>query len=308
MKKDKTTFISEQRERLQSHIDDPDNRVSANAISRSLGVSSAQLSQFLNEKYTGDNLGLAEKIESFLKRQNERVDYTEILTDPLDTKNVRRVQNVLRICHVEGEMGVITGDAGLSKTTGLKKYTSENPGGVIMIEVIPGTTSKTLMTEIHKACGLSGEGIQWHMFHEVVEKLNKSDRLIIIDEAEHLPTSALELARRIHDKAGIGIVFVGLPRLLSNLRGKKSEFRQLYSRIGIKAELKDLEEDDVKMLVQSAIPSSNGLYKHFYNRTQNGRTLTKMLKRAIQVAQVNSLKPVEIDERVVEEARNYIII
>lgn len=309
MKKDKAKYIGEQREALKQYIDEQnageDTRSSVNAISRSLGVSAAMLSQFMNEKYPGDNFNLAKKIESFLKRQKERIDYREPIDEIVMTKNVKRVLNVLRICHIEGEMGIITGDAGLSKTTGIMKYKNDNPGGVIIIEAIPGTTAKTLMSEIHKAVGFSGEGTQWRLFHEVREKLTGSERLIIIDEAEHLPTSALELNRRIHDMTGVGIVIAGLPRLLSNIRGKKSDYRQLYSRIGIKAELNDLEEDDVKMLVQAAIPSSNGLYKHFYKRTQNGRTLTKMIKRAIQVAQVNDR---EIDEQVIESARNYIII
>lgn len=306
MKKDKTSFISEQRERLQAYIDK--TGVSANAISRSLGVSSAQVSQFLNEKYTGDNYAAAEKIAAFLKRQEERIDYNEILTDILPTTNVERVLNLARICHVEGEMGVVAGDAGLSKTTGIKEYTAQNPDGVILIEVVPGFTAKILMSEIHKALKLGGEGTQIRMFQQVQDKLKGSQRLIIIDEAEHLPKSALELTRRIHDMTGIGIVLAGLPKLLENLRGLTSNYRQLYSRIGIAAELDVLQEDDVKMIVQAAIPGSNGLYKKFYKRTDNARALTKVLKRAIQVANMHEVPPSRMDDEVVEEAWQYIII
>ncbi|MEX1120902.1 MAG: AAA family ATPase [Balneolales bacterium] len=312
MKKDNTTYITEQRDRLKDYIDrhneENDLRVSGNAVSRSLGISGSQLSQFMNKKYTGDNLGLAKKINAFLKRQKERVDYNDILQEILSTKNVQRVMNIARICHIEGEIGVVTGEAGISKTSGLKKYISENPGSGIFIEVVPGMSAKILMTEISKAVGLAGEGTQYTMFGEVKDKLKNSGRLIIVDEAEHLPVSALELLRRIHDLAGVGILICGLPKLLTNLRGKKNDFKQLYSRVGVKAELKDLEQDDVKMLVQSAIPSSNGLYKHFYRRTQNGRTLSKLIKRSIQVAQVNSVDIDDIDETVIEKAKQYVMI
>lgn len=308
-KKDKTKYIGEQREALKQYINEQnageDTRSSVNAISRSLGVSAAMLSQFMNEKYPGDNQSLATKIESFLKRQDERTSYTDIFPEALDTKNVQRIMNVCRICHVEGEMGVITGDAGLSKTTGLEKYASENPGGVISIKVIPGTTAKNLAIQIHKECGFDGRGTQWTMFHDIKEKLVNSERLIIIDEAEHLPTTALELTRRIHDMTKVGVVLAGLPKLLTNLRGLKSEFRQLYSRIGVKAELKDLEESDVKLLVQHALPNSNGTWKYFYKRTQNGRTLTKLVKMSIKVAKTNDR---EIDDSVVEAAKSYLII
>lgn len=309
MKKDKAKYIGEQREALKQYIDEQnageDSRSSVNAISRSLGVSAAMLSQFMNDKYPGDNGSLAKKIEAFLKRQDERTSYTDIFPEALPTKNVQRILNVCRICHLEGEMGVITGDAGLSKTTGLKEYVRQNPGSVIFVEVIPGTTAKNLAIQIHKECGYDGRGTQWAMFQDIIEKLKNSERLIIIDEAEHLPTTALELTRRIHDMTKIGVVMAGLPKLLTNLRGLKSEFRQLFSRIGVKAELKNLEEEDVQLLVQTAQPNSNGAWKHFYQHTQNGRTLTKLIKMAIKVAKTNDR---QIDASVVEAAKNYLIV
>ncbi|WP_020403779.1 AAA family ATPase [Gracilimonas tropica] len=312
MKKDKTTYINEQRENLKQYIDaqnsGDDTRSSINAVSRSLGVSGALLSQFMNDKYPGDNETVAKKIESFLQRQVEREDYSEILIDTLPTNNFKRVYNVARICHVEGEMGVVTGDAGLGKTRALHQYNEDNPDGVILIEVIPGTTAKTLMTKIHKEIGFAGSGTQTAMFEDAREKLQGTDRLLIIDEAEHLPTSALELTRRLHDMTGIGILLSGMPKLLQNLRGLKSDFRQLYSRIGIKAELSNLKEEDVKLLVQAAIPSSNGLYKHFFKRTQNGRSLSKLMKRTLQLAQKNDIPNNRIGAEVVEKAQQYVII
>ncbi len=309
MKKDKANYISEQREALRQYLDDyasdKNSRNSASAISRSLGVSATMLSQFINMKYPGDNASLANKIEAFLKRQDERTNYTEIFPEALPTKNVQRIHNLCRICHLEGEMGVITGDAGLSKTTGLKAYQRNNQGSVILIEVIPGTTAKNLAIQIHKECGYDGRGTQWDMSQDIIEKLKNSERLIIIDEAEHLPTTALELARRIHDKTNIGVVLAGLPKLLMNLRGLKSDFRQLYSRIGVKAELKNLEESDVKLLVQAAQPNSNGAWKYFYEQTQNGRTLSKLIKMAIKVSKTNN-RP--IDASVVEAAKEYLIV
>lgn len=55
------------------------------------------------------------------------------------------------------------------------------------------------------------------MFSDIVDKLKSSGRLIIIDEAEHLPYKSLELVRRIYDKANVGILLVGMPATIKLL-------------------------------------------------------------------------------------------
>ena len=59
------------------------------------------------------------------------------------------------------------------------------------------------------------------MMLDIIDKLKSSGRLIIVDEAEHLPYTSLELLRRIYDKAEVGILLVGMPRLMKNLKGDK---------------------------------------------------------------------------------------
>jgi DNA transposition AAA+ family ATPase len=75
------------------------------------------------------------------------------------------------------------------------------------------------------------------MFLDIIDKLKSSGRLNIIDEAEPLPYKSLELLRRIYDKAQVGILLVGMPRLIMNLKGEKRQYAQLYSRVGIATRL-----------------------------------------------------------------------
>ncbi len=304
-------YISEQRQALIAYLDEaakqPESRISANAVGRNIGVSPTVISQFKNSQYPGDNIAVAQKIEAFLIREKDRKNHKEIFPDILLTKNVKRYVTVAKICHAEGEIGVVTGEAGVSKTCGAKYYEQQNPGAVILIEVAVGMTSKVLASEIHKKCGFDGAGTLYQMFLDIIAKLKNSNRLIAIDEAENLPTSGLELARRINDMAHVGVVLSGLPRLLTNLRGLKGEFKQLSSRIAIKAELKDQTEEDFKLLIQTAMPGSNGLYLKFYERTQNARELSKVLKRYKQLANLNA-DVEKSDEQLIGEAINIVLI
>jgi len=88
-------------------------------------------------------------------------------------------------------------------------------------------------------------------FAQTVDRLKSSDRLLMIDEAEHLPYGTLEYVRRIHDKTGIGIILCGLPRLEKNIKGYKESYLQLSSRIQLVTRLKHLTEEDVEAYLES---------------------------------------------------------
>ena len=54
--------------------------------------------------------------------------------------------------------------------------------------------------------------------------------------------------RRIYDKAQVGILLVGMPRLIMNLKGEKRQYAQLYSRVGIATKLNPLTEEDKELI------------------------------------------------------------
>lgn len=301
--------IDQTRQQLKSYLDNPGDGmkpISINGAARSMGVSTSALSQFLNDKYEGDNEKLAGKVKGWLKRQEERRNYNEILTETIMTRAVKKIQQVARLCHIERDMGVATGDAGVGKTRGCKYYSAKNKD-VILVRAHVGYTTKALMGKIHEEVGLSGHGSVFDMFNGVVERLRDSGRLIIVDEAENLPYKAHELLRSIYDHAGIGILLCGMPRLISILRGNKGEYKQLYSRIGVHARIPDMKEypEDVQALVKNAMPQSNGVWKAFHEVTHNARQIEKLLKRSMQVADRNETK---VTAEVVKNAKQYIII
>ena len=144
------------------------------------------------------------------------------------------------------------------------------------------------------------------MFLDIIDKLKSSGRLIIIDEAEHLPYKSLELLRRIYDKAQVGILLVGMPKLLMNLKGEKKQYAQLYSRVGIATRLNPLIDEDKKAIISSVIPNYKSIYPTISNYCDgNTRVLTKLLVRAIRIAELNS---VDVNEDVLQASIGQIIL
>ncbi|MGI6394529.1 MAG: hypothetical protein ACOX2F_07360 [bacterium] len=114
------------------------------------------------------------------------------------------------------------------------------------------------------------------------------------------------MIRRVHDKAGVGILLVGMPRLLFNLRGKNGDFAQLYSRIGVSSKLEVLKEADTEMIVKSVFPDSNGIWKTFHSESLgNTRRLTKLIARSVMVSDLNG---VPINHDLIKETATLLII
>jgi len=97
-----------------------------------------------------------------------------------------------------------------------------------------------------------------------------------------------------------------MPRLIANLRGKKGEYAQLYSRVGVAGRLESLKPIDSEMIVASVIPSSDGLWKAYHEAAcGNTRTLCKLILRSLRVAEINN---VAINPEIVKETAKLLII
>jgi DNA transposition AAA+ family ATPase len=144
------------------------------------------------------------------------------------------------------------------------------------------------------------------MFLDIIDKLKASGRLIIIDEAEHLPYKSLELLRRIYDKAQVGILLVGMPRLIMNLKGEKRQYAQLYSRVGIATRLNSLGDEDKKAIISSILPNYKSVFSTLSDYCAgNTRVLTKLLVRAVRIAEINNM---EVNEDVLQASISQIIM
>jgi len=272
-------------------------------VAKAINVSNATLHLWLKNDYKGNVQKVNYAVANFI--EIEKLRENKITIDFVKTSIVSDIYDVAKICHVENEIGVCYGNAGLGKTFAVKKYAIDNPE-VILVEADMGYSPKVLFSEIHKKLGFDGYGTIHGMFLDIIDKLKSSGRLIIVDEAEHLPYKSLELLRRIYDKAQVGILLVGMPRLIMNLKGEQRQYAQLYSRVGIAKQLNALNEEDKKAIISTVIPNPTPIYPLLSQYSGgNTRVLTKLLVRAVRIAQINNN---EVDEDAVQASIRQIIL
>ncbi|MGK3122877.1 AAA family ATPase [Candidatus Pantoea formicae] len=250
-------------------------------VARAIGKSNATVSTYLRGIYAGDVAKIDELVQNFITRETERDRTVRIVPRYIPTLTSRKGLEVIRMAHLDGEINVIYGDAGLGKTMILREYAAQHKDA-ILIEADPGYTARVVLEELCSRLGLSKRGNMHELSEACIDALRDSGRLLMVDEAENLPYRALETLRRIHDKAGIGIVLAGMPRLIINLKGKRGEYKQLYSRVGLALCLGDaLPQEDIAAIATSMLPDasekevSDALFRHSHG---NARRLFKLVR------------------------------
>lgn len=269
-----------------------------------LGVSVATVSLYLKGQYAGDVASLDQKVNEMIARYKEKVSEAKYSSEFVSTLTARRGMDVIKYAHIEGELNVIYGAAGLGKTQMLKQYAKENSGAVL-IEVDSSCVPKTLLKRIAKAIGATDTGTNDTLLEAITAKLKGSERVLLVDEAELLSTRSLEFIRRIHDFTGVGVVLAGMPRLLINLKGKNNELAQLYSRVSFALDLgNQLPASDLALLAENALGTSE------YNDTLlsaakgNARRLSKLMRGVVRTAEINGM---EINSEMIKQYAGMLI-
>jgi len=262
-------------------------RVSQAKAATALGYSAAVISAYKGGTYAGDVGTLEKKIATWLKRQERRLGRPEIPV--AETAALGRIRRAIAMAQDEADIAVIIGDAGSGKTTALRRYAAESRSA-ILVEADPSFTKTTLMKAVARSLGIDTGGGQAAVIERIVEALSGRDTVLIVDEADYLSADSLELLRRvIHDKSGIGVVLVGLPKLEHNIRNLKNDHRQLQSRIGVMAKLEKMDRADARSVVAGVWPELPGRVVEAFVKAAGGsvRTLVKLMGRAHRVATVN---------------------
>lgn len=281
--------------------------ISQNSLAKSIGVSPSAISQYLKDAYKGDVPALEVRLREFLSIHTEReATAAPTSSQVVETRSMLEICAVLRRATLDRDMTMATGESGIGKTTALREYHRRNPT-TILIEADPGYTARALSVELCEQLGLDTRGTIHDLLKRMISKLSGSGRLIIIDEAEHLPLRCLELIRRVHDKAEVAVALVGMPRLKTNLQGDPNYFAQLYKRIGFHRPLASLTDKDVKALVTARIGAVDADVLSALRKAcqSNARTLVKLLRQCLELMRLNECG---IDPEIVASAELAVVI
>lgn len=271
-------------------------------VSNASGVAYSTLSAWLNDTYTGDNLATAEKmtrwVESMSARERVRAA-TPIVPGFIMTRTAKRFMAIMESAQYEVDMGLVSGNAGVGKTMAIEAYAAQN-NNVWVVTADPTMTSPSaVLDELMYVVGCHERG--GRKIRILIRRLVGTQGLIVVDEAQHLTTRAIEQLRTIHDVAKIGLVLFGNLPLNEKIEGlgRTSEYAQLFSRIGLRRNVKQPLQSDMCPLLKEWGLKDQGVIDHAKAiglREGGLRSMTKVLKNAVKMAQANGRDQVSMDD------------
>lgn len=208
------------------------------AAAKDAGVAYTTFHAYLQGTYTGNNGRVGAEVERWLRSREDRRQATRSLPVAPSfqmTQTAERLQAVLQYAQYANDIAIIAGGPGIGKTITCQHYRDENPN-VWMVTIEPTTaTTNGLLRELCTELGLT-ERDNAKLARAICGRIDGTRGLLIIDEAQHLDTKALDQLRAIHDRTAIGIVMVGNESVYTRLEGggRRAEFAQLYSRVGMR--------------------------------------------------------------------------
>ena len=232
------------------------------------GVSQGALSAYMNQNYNGSTQNVERKLTEFFRVAGEQAAEAERAgefsrsDDYVPTSISEDVYQSIRYAQVAHCIVMLFGDAGVGKTAGAEKFREDHPDSTILIKVEPCTgTLSGIVQAIASRLNIQGRN-NAERITNIHEKLDGTNSVLIIDEAQVLNYSALDQLRALNDenpntgKGGIGIALVGNSDLYDRLQGRQRiRYQQLRNRVQIPREYRNskVTMSDVELLFPALV-------------------------------------------------------
>jgi hypothetical protein len=203
-------------------------------MGKQVGVAFQTLQAWASGTYAGRIDRVNADVRKYLDALQKREALVlEMLPDPgfVPTEAANAFQAMFRQgMAIKGVVTVI-GAPGVGKTTAAKHFAATTPN-VVMLNCLAGFASPAwLIGELCRVLRLSERGQSPRAVPAIIDRLTGKSAMVIVDEANHLRSDAIDLLRGICEHADCGLALVGNERVISLIEGtRQSDFAQLHSR------------------------------------------------------------------------------
>jgi hypothetical protein len=261
------------------------------AMAKEAGIAPGSFTNWKGGTYDAPTHRIAGQVSQWLASRAERAaTVATIAAAPkyIETTTARQVTSLLTFAQSAPDVVVISCGPGVGKTTASEEYQRTHPN-VYLITGCPSLSSAhNMLAELAMVLGVE-EKLTSKLSRAIGMKLKGRQALIIVDEAQHLTTNALEELRRFYDLWNCGLALVGPPSVFTRIEGKGRDgnLAQLFSRVGMRMKQARPRPEDVTLLASAwgiIDPKVMRLVQKIAMRPGALRVLTKTLKLASIVA------------------------
>ena len=153
------------------------------------------------------------------------------LSELYETPTATDITNVFHLCHADGELGLVTGEPGVGKTSAARRYVAGRADAYLITMSPASSTLVPSLVRIGEAVRAYPSGTSGSAWSDAIRKAlsyEPDPQVLLIDEAQHMSDASAEEIRAIYDAISIGVVFIGNRDLRDRWSGKR--WAQLGSR------------------------------------------------------------------------------
>lgn len=199
-----------------------------------IGKSTAAISTYLSNTFKGNLENFEKHLEEIFenKKAAEQLKSASVGTVYKQTSISKGVYETIRLCHLKGGLAIECGDAGIGKTMACKKYAEDYPTSAIYVTVNPClVTLSAFLKLLCRVQKITANGRKDEMWMRLADSFEGERKVLIIDEAQHLPIKTIEAIRAFFDSnPQLGICLVGNIETVTNTGKSKEAFAQIRNR------------------------------------------------------------------------------
>jgi DNA transposition AAA+ family ATPase len=198
--------IDEIRQRLRKHLND-NGEVTQAEVSRAISYSTAAVAQFLSDSYRGNLSNIGRAIDRHLDLYEQQ---RSIGAQPhyVKTSTVKKIERAIFMAQATRGIAIVATQTGVGLTMAFAEYVRRFPLSV-QLQCSPEMDTRwPLLSELLAVLGRHNRRPA-EARRDIVEAITGTDRMLLIDESHYLSQECVDIIRRIHDQAGVPVVFGG---------------------------------------------------------------------------------------------------
>ena len=216
---------------------------------RRLGCNPTTIGRLFRHIYPGNVDGYVARMEEVLRidelrsRMPDAPPFTEINT-------THAVHRTMQIAHRERRIAAVLGGTGVGKTCAVREYANRNEHVAYLVAGCTGSKS-VVARRICERLGLETKGRMCRLRDIIIEHLQGTDWLLVVDEIDEVPRQTLRLLREIVDEAHVGLVIIGTESFLQDLRARGNRvINQFLGRVAYVELVPPIGRDDVEAIAE----------------------------------------------------------
>ncbi len=274
-------------------------------ISRETSIGKTRLSQFLSNSYTGDNAPIISTLGQWLELHTNKQNIMPSAPDFVQTTTAKQIISTLRYAQASrGDgMSVVMGAPGVGKSAAAKYYAEKMPNCWLVIASPSIASLVGFFYELAMELGIENPPRRKDsLCHAIRHRLEGTNGLIVIDEADHLQLEVIEELRVMQQKVGVGLALVGNPTVYGKMVGdsRKIDLSRLESRIAKRLSIPKVKNSDITSIATAWGLTSDlelELINNIAGKRGQLRKLSHTLRLASMIAQGRNQRMNEVHIR-----------